>query len=53
MKVKKMDVNFNFVSNTLFSSKDKVTFDDEDDGGDEEYFESVQLEAVRESSDRF
>ncbi|XP_028517475.1 UPF0577 protein KIAA1324-like [Exaiptasia diaphana] len=32
---------------------DKVTFDDEDDGGDEEYFESVQLEAVRESSDRF
>lgn len=27
----------------------KVSFDDDDDGGDEEYFESVTLEAVRES----
>jgi hypothetical protein len=31
-----------------------VTFDDEDEGGDEEFFESVQLEAVKEPlKDRF
>ena len=34
--------------NISFSRQDRVTFEDEDEAGDEEYFESVQLEAVKE-----